>query len=214
MIRRTHLVNLVILHLLVGAAGAAAAKEPVWESAEARVTAVSGSRGTPHLVEILEFGFNQHVGLDAIWIEESRDRPCRIYLVPKPLGEKSKAAKTIVSGCRATLPLDLRWASVGGSEHPRQFIHGISTCNSKNKNNDRIKGVRVFGARVWKTAPRIDERVPLDLNLDHFEKTNCDKDTWTSPKFCDQGFVAAGLNVYREEEDIVGLALRCRQVGW
>jgi hypothetical protein len=214
MTKPTLMVSLALIHVLVGAASVAAAKEPVWGSAETRVTALSGSNGTAHLVEILEFPFHRHVGLDAIWIEESHDRPCRIYLLPKALGEESEPATTIVSGCSLSLPIDLRTASVGGSERPLTFIHGISTCNSKNDDNDRIKGVRVFGAKIWKTERRIDERVPLDLNDDHFEKTNCDKDTWTSPKFCDEGFVASGLNVHREEESIVGLALRCREVDW
>jgi hypothetical protein len=214
MTTRTSVLNLVVVGCIVGATGLAAAKEPVWSSAETRVTAISGSKGTAHLVEILEFPFGHHVGLDAIVVQERHDKPCQISLRPKALGGESKAAAWIISGCSGPSWVDFGYAGVGGDEHPRQFVHGISTCNSKSRNNRRIKGVRVFGARVWKTERRIDERVPLDLHEDHFERPNCDKDTWTAPTFCDEGFVASGIDVHREGDEIVGIALRCRQVDW
>ncbi len=74
-----------------------------------------------------------------------------------------------------------------------------------------MKGWRVVAAKVWQTERQIDELALTET----FTRPNCDGD-WHDTVYCDEGEVASGVNVYwdRDEDAIVGLGLRCRNVAW
>jgi hypothetical protein len=100
--------------------------------------------------------------------------------------------------------------SAGFSENPRFFVRGIEVCTSSvEKNFERVKGIRVTGAKVWQARERVDEL----RRTDDRTRPNCPPDSWHRPAFCNTGFVAQGLNMYSNEEGaLTGIGLHCRKV--
>ena len=86
-----------------------------------------------------------------------------------------------------------------------------------NSGNGRLKGVRIFGARV----PR-NGTIEAQEAMREAKMGNCAANEWRNPVHCPDGQVAEGLLVYRQrrsgvaglqgETKITGLGLRCGEV--
>lgn len=99
----------------------------------------------------------------------------------------------------------------------RNFVRGLAVCDSRQNSNHRIKGIRLFGAKVWLTKQQIDH---LDGSIET-TRSNCGD--WAPAVFCPNGMIATGL-IVREAFDGSavsgpahageGLALQCQRVEW
>ncbi len=102
-------------------------------------------------------------------------------------------------------------------DNPRSFVRGLRVCDSKNKGNDRIKGVELYASKVWKTKEQIDAIGPA-ATATH---TNCG--TWKRVVYCPVGAVAYGIVFHVERNSsalggsgdaAIGLSLQCAEVKW
>ncbi len=89
----------------------------------------------------------------------------------------------------------------------RYFLRGIAACttNKKSSSKNRLKGIRIYPARVAASG--------TVTNINTFEEErrhHCD--TWFPPVFCSDGEIASGVNIYYEDDVFRGLGLRCRSV--
>ncbi len=73
--------------------------------------------------------------------------------------------------------------------NPRYFIRGVAICNN-NKGNQRLKGVRIYAAKVWATEERVDGLTSSEAE-DH---PNCS--TWDNPVYCPANNVASAVVVH------------------
>jgi hypothetical protein len=97
------------------------------------------------------------------------------------------------------------WKTVTFANRPRYFIRGIAVCKTGSDNN-RIKGIRIYPAKVWNTARDIEViNEPVAAT-----RTNCGD--WDSPAFCPSNYIAVELMVYHRPHQITGLGLKCRPV--
>lgn len=97
------------------------------------------------------------------------------------------------------------WKTVKFANNPRYFIRGVAVCKSS-KDNNRIKGIRIYPAKVW-TSPRAIDVINAP---DEASRTNCG--TWDAPAFCPANYIAVELMVYHRLHQITGLGLTCRQI--
>ncbi|MFN0181319.1 MAG: hypothetical protein ACKVZ0_21130 [Gemmatimonadales bacterium] len=97
------------------------------------------------------------------------------------------------------------WKTVKFANNPRYFIRGVAVCKSS-KDNNRIKGIRIYPAKVW-TSPRA---IDVINDPDEASRTNCG--TWDAPAFCPANYIAVQLMVYHRPHQITGLGLTCRQI--
>lgn len=90
------------------------------------------------------------------------------------------------------------------------FIHGVSVCNSKTKNSERLKGVKVYRTRI-----EDDGSFSRISNPSTMERPNCDGN-WRTPAECPANSVATKLVVHirdeKKDEIITGLSLKCKEV--
>jgi hypothetical protein len=89
----------------------------------------------------------------------------------------------------------------------RYFIRGIAVCNNNNSNH-RLKGIRIYPAKVWVTQQRVDELTAKE----EASHTNCA--SWSSAEYCPANQVASAIVVHHSDKEITGLALRCRRVDY
>lgn len=179
--------------------------EIMWSGSEVRSTAVSGYPGA---INQLGFGYENKQGISAVTWGERNNVPCQIVISARnldgtsnvPAGSKAQNRCTTTSASK----------TVEFAENPRFFVRGIATCGSKvNRNEKRIKGIKIVAAKVWQTKHQVDALATSDAE----SNPNC-YEPWHDTVYCDDGWVASGLDVHRDGDAIVGLALRCRQVGW
>jgi hypothetical protein len=97
------------------------------------------------------------------------------------------------------------WKTVSFANRPRYFIRGVAVCKTSNDNN-RIKGIRIYPAKVWHTARDIE---PIH-EPEEVSRTNCGQ--WEPARFCPTNYIAVQLMVYHRPHQITGLGLKCRPV--
>jgi len=99
---------------------------------------------------------------------------------------------------------------------PQFFVRGVAICDNGN-NNHRLKGIRLYKAKVWKTKKQIDV---LDgtASASH---TNCK--TWKKAVFCPAGTIATSLVLHTDSQigvsgqfssAVKGISLLCKTVTW
>lgn len=177
----------------------------------ASVTGVSGHRGDDQqLLSVSPLGLN---GL--AW-SESADNPCMFRLLTRDLAngrDTGYGAEFDGLDCPNPVPGAIPafpWSEdVNFNGNPRYFVRGVAVCNN-NKKNQRMKGLRIYPAKVWTTKQQIDE---LGKKYsDEHALANCR--TWSNPVYCPEGKVAFGVVVHYTRDGITGLALRCKTVEW
>ena len=176
-------------------------------------TAVSGYSGRTERIGGDENGL---YGIQ--WYEDS-DEPCQVRIDFGGLYDRSTIQggnnSIVYSHCSFGSGLPPIWVpgvsdgagDVNFNDNPRYYIRGLQVCTN-NKDNHRLKGVRVWAAKVSKN----DQQV-LDLGeSDTDTLPNCS--VWHTAVFCPAGKIAFGLVVHVGDKGVTGLALRCKQVLW
>lgn len=180
----------------------------LWHPDDFHDTPVSGFVADRVVQKNLNFGLHQ--GIPWLDFGEKNNVPCYLGINARNLDGQSGKDATGLSWMECETPRAIR--SVGFSDRPRFFIRGLAVCTSSvDKNFKRLKGLRVYAAKVWQTRERVDELDPAtDRAQDEHARPNCGR--WHDDVFCDAGYIAQGLNVYSEGDAITGLGLHCRKV--
>lgn len=199
-----------LLAAALGAAlpGVAAADEvPLFTGGDVLThTTYSGWAGrTSHIEESLfpgAFGLGGVAGIS--WWEDG-DQPCQIRLHLRSLKDGREGTNgEDENSCNGSAS---NRKTVGFFDNPRMFVRGIAVCSSKsNRNEQRMKGIKLYGAKVWLSKPEVEE-VTTTAVEDH---VRCG--TWNAPVFCPADTVATGLVIERVGSSITGLGLSCRPV--
>ncbi len=138
------------------------------------------------------------------WYEDG-NQPCRIGTYWRTLTQGTEVYTNSAFDHCSGSPGNRK--AVIFADNPRYFVRGIATCSSKvDKNEHRVKGVKIYAAKVWMTKPDVEALTTVQLD-DH---ANCG--TWNAAVFCPAGQVAVGLVIHREDRSMTGLGLRCRPV--
>ena len=180
-----------------------------WKNGTESETAVSGVRGT--IRHSLDIGQQALRGLT--W-SERYDRPCYFKTLNRDLDDgKDLTVSPYWNGCGDN------WGNtkqVDFDNNARYYVRGLAVCDSKNAGNDRVKGIRIYAAKVWKTKKVID---PLSVKSEA-KHANCD--TWRSAVYCPSNAVAHGAVLFYDNKfgfpgtsaETTGIVLLCREVDW
>jgi hypothetical protein len=147
-------------------------------------------------------------GLYAVSWSEAADKPCFMVVARRSLsnnGQLTDGVSDILNGCGGTS--STKTASF--EQHERYFIRGLAVCTNNNDNH-RLKGVRIYAAKVWLTKQDVQT---LSVS-EEASRTNCA--TWHAAVYCPAGTIAAAIVVHptgaSPNIEITGLALRCKKV--
>ncbi len=157
-------------------------------------------------------GTGQRTAIERLQFGEHSDEPCYAkaetadivaHTIVKPHGE--------LNICDGNGPTDrsLEYVPTMTSDHDT-FIRGVAVCNSTTKNSTRLKGVKVYQARI-----EDDGSFSMISNPPTLKRPNCDGD-WREPAMCPSGTVATDLIVHirpdGKKDVFTGLSLKCATV--
>ncbi|MCX7554928.1 S8 family serine peptidase [Marinicella sp. S1101] len=152
----------------------------------------------------------EFLAIERIKMAERSDRPCFIQAEKAHILNNTRElphANIDICGNRGPTSRSEKFVPTLTTSHDT-FIRGVSVCNSKTKNNTRLKGVKLYRTRV-----ESDNTLTRISNPTTFERPNCD-DNWRTPAYCPGDSLATKLVVYIEDEGnnevITGLGLRCK----
>lgn len=144
--------------------------------------------------------------LYGIEFDEVGDKPCFILAhwwrnasddVQKDFTTKFNICKKTVTGDQSLI------FSNGASE--QKAVSAIQVC-SNNKNNHRIKGVKLFGSFVDRNSDgKVTDITAPALT---FQRPNC-HEPFKAKRACNDGNVAIGLVIEHTDDEITGLGLKC-----
>jgi hypothetical protein len=185
------------------------------------VTAVSGySSSSTTTIGPWEAGFGALFGIR--WTELS-NKPCHFVVEIRNLetGTPSSHSNDSVDLCEPNEPsaFDLvgtihmvlgdveeaLWKTASFESNPRYVMRGVAVCTNGNANH-RLKGIRVYAAKVWKSSDQVDALTITEQR----SRPNCD--VWASPVYCPANNVVTELVVHHTNGAATGLGLRCRPV--
>lgn len=158
--------------------------------------------------------------------EEKVDVPCTVTVILRDLdngeavlGTKPGHERDGVCGMTTTAaPFFARAIGeiLGNNERQvyltrnRRFVRGIQVC--QNSGNRRIKGVRIFPARV-----SLAREVTVVNGRQEAKMPGCGTDEWRNPVYCEDGQIAFELKVHfadiavnDKRHKITGFSLYCR----
>jgi len=156
-----------------------------------------------------------YAGLKGFSWWENRDKPCKFTVHRVSLNTVSPGA-TSLSDVKKQ-PQDTSESMCDGSpgdgktvkfvDGTKRFVRGIAVCTSdKNKSSDeRIKGLRVYAAKV--NDDGTVER--LDVNRDD-RQANCK--IWHAPVYCPNDYIVSALRLHQINDYFTGIGIKCRQV--
>ena len=178
-------------------------------------TAVSGTSGIKHQASMTKVTSNRDAVRGLEWLE-SGDLPCRLQTLVRDLNDGTDTATGWYwERCPGGF-----WGNkkvVSFDDNPRYYVRGLAVCDSKNKGNDRIKGIKIYPAKVWKTKEQVDA-IGTPVTATH---SNCG--AWKPAVFCPSGAVAHGFIFHTELDtsvmggsgnSAIGIALKCAEVNW
>ncbi|MBS0164820.1 MAG: S8 family serine peptidase [Nitrospira sp.] len=154
----------------------------------------------------------QVAAIERLQFGEHSDEPCYVkvekadmvaHSISKPHAE--------LNICDGNGPTDrsLQYVPTVTPDHDT-FVRGVAACNSTTKNSTRLKGIKVYRARV-----EDDGSFSMISNPSTLERPNCD-DTWHEPAMCPSGTLATDLVVHirpdGKKDVFTGLSLKCRKV--
>lgn len=172
-------------------------------------------------------------GIYGLKYGERRDHSCFIEVFREKLSEAGTDFSSALDLCGNNGPTTRSTRFVGFPDpvtpqavnQPDQhaFVRGIEVCF--NKNQTRIKGIKLFGTRVdpvtGELGPVSGSVVPVGVSSlpqsqsDKHVRPNCDAARWQDPVFCSDGHVATSILAHvspgSSPREIVGLELRCRR---
>jgi hypothetical protein len=188
-------------------------------AAAGAVTPVQGQRTVNPVTTTAISGFNASdltwlavgegdFGISGLSWDEDGDKPCRIWVQPRALDYAVPGAGAQMDICGST-GLSVMGGSliktVSFDGNPRHFVRGIAACTNS-QSNHRLKGVRIYAAKVWATQEQVDG---LSVS-DQEDRPNCSQ--WHTAAYCPTGHIASAIVVHHSDQEITGLALRCRPV--
>ena len=162
-------------------------------------TRVLGEAADRGAIERLKFG-------------ERSDRPCYVRVEKADIVSNSIVSphdELDICGSKGPTNGSMDYVPLLTTTHDT-FVHGVSVCNSKTKNNTRLKGVKVYRTRI-----EDDGSFSQISNPSTLDRPNCDGN-WRTPATCPFGSVATKLVAHIRDEGkneiLTGLALRCKEV--
>ena len=176
-----------------------------------------GLSGRAGLFE-LDYDVPEGYAISGLETAETSDRPCRVGILRKGLPGHDDAYynydygiygnQQLNQGCPPSfLPTD--WIPsrkrAGFFERDNLYVNAAEVCDSKNNNNERIKGIRVFASRITE-----DGTVQIVQEQDEFARNNCG--TWQDRVTCPADEVATGIIAHFDDDGFVGLQLRCSRL--
>ncbi len=191
------------------------------------VTEVSGYTGKLHRINIGTYDYSDNwqerppviqgkafAGIQSIEWSEQYDRPCHMELRPWPVNtdmvsgylDPRRPSLKRINICNRGNWGDTKTVYVNG------YVKAISVCTTKkpDSSRNRLKGIRLWGATLSRTAPFVRDIPGLPSEEWH---RNC-KGNWDSVVSCPAGYIASGVKIYTDYQDkfIRGLGLKCRKV--
>jgi len=174
------------------------------------VTDYSGRPGA--IARSLDFGRNTRMLTKIEW-QEGNNRPCAVtlfgYHYGLDAGEPPQGWPSVEFDCRSTGLLGSSFKDVSTSLTTP--VHAIQVCNNTRNSNWRLKGVRLFGAKINSDGTT----EPANLN-DEEVLPNCNN--WGRKRSCPANQVATGVVVLAsdaggdDKANITGMRLICREV--
>jgi hypothetical protein len=194
---------------------------PSWAGAQrtvdpVTVTDVSGYRASVTWLAA-GAGFDAASGLE--W-DERGDKPCVMYLHVGALAGtgynvyRQGDRLNICGGSDSFMyPLSANSARRVQLSEAREVIRGIQVC-STNASNHRLKGVRIFSGAVYhhEAQTAFPARAGVNQGAPPEQSTQANCAVWHRAVYCPNDHVASGLVVHHTQDEIVGMALRCRRV--
>lgn len=202
--------SIVLLVLLTPAAHA----QPVIVADPATTHLADGLSGRTGLFHI-DYHTLDGYAISGLETAETSDRPCRVGIMRKGLPGQHDAFQNydygiygnqqVNQGCPPSIvPTD--WIPsrkrAGFFASNNLYVNAAEVCDSKNNNNERIKGLRVFGSRITNSGT-----VNLAQEQDEFSRTNCGQ--WQSRVSCPSNEIATGIRAHFDTDGFVGLQLYC-----
>jgi hypothetical protein len=163
----------------------------------------------------------RHYGITSIALIEHNNRPCQIKLFGRALDwrntqESRMLGELTLERC-GNLPVwaDALTPSLAEESGDLYLVAAEVVCNSSNRNNDRIKGLKLLGGRIDETGNivRIDGNnadVQPPGNCGDFSRSvevQC-RDSDIGARFA----VAVGLEMHHTDDAFTGFRLICRNV--
>ena len=169
-------------------------------SASSTSTPVSGSGGD-YVLEVGPQGDFQ--AMYSIALEESSDRPCKVYTKSRHLNTASEQYQNdYIRSCYT--PSGKKEVSFANRD---TYIRGVQVCHNKSGVLKRVKGIRIYGSKLDKSTGRLTD-VP---GFKEFKRTNCSD--WKPAKFCPADKVATSFNMqYHDNYAFDGISLDCRGI--
>jgi hypothetical protein len=96
-------------------------------------------------------------------------------------------------------------------------VRGISICDN-GTDNHRLKGIRLYKAKIWKTKKQIDV---IDGYVGASHPANCE--VWKKAVYCPTGMIATSLILHTDTQGVwtgawsdavQGISLICMKVTW
>lgn len=163
------------------------------------VTDISGDAD-----ERFEMTGGRHAVVESIEFRERNDRPC--FLRVRFRTHRPDVARTddTFDGCDGN-SRSAKTVSIDHITSELRAVAGLRIC--QRRQNDRLKGVQVFGARITEGGVGHDQAI-----TESDERTNCNE--WQPTVSCPADRVATGVIVHfhrnvRAPNEIIGLSLRC-----
>jgi subtilisin family serine protease len=184
----------------------AIALEPTLLDADRTVSGFEGAR-TRTIASGEELG-----AIERLRFGERSDRPCYVRVEKADIVTNqilTPHAELDLCGNNGPTDRSLEFVPTVTPGHDT-FVRGVSVCNSTTGNSTRLKGVKLYLARI---DP--DGSFAMVSNPSTLERPNCD-DTWRTPAMCPAGSIATRLEIHirpdGNDEVITGLSVKCKKV--
>jgi len=213
---RIALFVLVVLALVVLPAGQAGTGYTIGFTGSSVETDTSGQGGGTRQY----IGDDPSAGLRGVGWSEEADVPCYFESYDRDIdnGHDTFLGR-YWEGCGGGTRGDDERVTVdgGGDLNPQTYVRGIAVCDN-GKDNHRIKGIRLYRAKVWKTKKQIDE---LDGTTSASHAANCEQ--WRKAVFCPTGTIANTAVLHTDlqiawtgavSNAVQGISLLCLKVTW
>jgi len=143
---------------------------------------------------------SKYHAISSIVASENADKPCWLRLYKGSLNTQDNFLSNWFDQCGPSTNMKL----VGYGEYSSIKVRGVRVCTN-NKDNHRLKGIRLYGAKVNKNGT-----LTIQTGYDEFKRTNCK--AWHKPVYCPSNMVATKLIVEYSGDGINGLGLKCKAV--
>lgn len=142
--------------------------------------------------------------LHEIEIMEEKDHPCYLRANKGDMNHKTGYTYEDWDRCDDKGPMYFSKKNLGWAKETDIKIRGLAVCTNK-KNNQRMKGLKVYGTTVEKDGTLINVSKP-----DVAERPNCK--IWHQPVYCPTQYIGTKVVIYHTGNETNGLGLICRKV--